>query len=74
MPLALELAAARLRVMTPTQLLARLDHRLALLGTLRAALDEAWDQLTPPERTALGCLSVFEAPCSIEAAENKSKL
>jgi predicted ATPase/DNA-binding XRE family transcriptional regulator len=79
-PLALELAAARTRVLAPEQIAARLDDRLGLLAggspdvpvrqqTLRAALDWSYDLLAPPERALFERLAVFEGGCDIEAAE-----
>ena len=79
LPLAIELAAARVRVMPPRMLLARMSERFKLLAskggrldrqsTLRAAFDWSWDLLAPPERAALAQLSVFEGGFSLEAAE-----
>ncbi|GIF39615.1 BTAD domain-containing putative transcriptional regulator [Actinoplanes xinjiangensis] len=80
MPLAIELAAARLRTMTLDQLAHRLDDRFRLLTggsrtalprhrTLRAVVDWSWDLLTDDERTALCRLSVFAGGASLEAAE-----
>ena len=79
LPLAIELAAARVRVMPPRMLLVRMSDRFKLLAskggridrqtTLRAAFDWSWDLLTPPERAALAQLSVFEGGFSLEAAE-----
>ena len=79
LPLAIELAAARVRVMPPRALLARMDQRFKLLAaagarhdrqaTLRAAFDASWELLTPVEKSALAQLSVFEGGFSIEAAE-----
>ncbi len=79
-PLAIELAAARVRVMTPEQIAARLDDRFRLLTggsrtalprqqTLRALIDWSWDLLSPPERTLLRRLSVFWDGWTLEAAE-----
>lgn len=81
MPLAIELAAARLRTMTLDQLAHRLDDRFRLLTggsrtalprhrTLRAVVDWSWDLLTGEERTALCRLSVFAGGASLEAAEH----
>ncbi|MEU4159697.1 BTAD domain-containing putative transcriptional regulator [Actinoplanes sp. NPDC026670] len=81
MPLAIELAAARLRTMTLDQLAHRLDDRFRLLTggsrtalprhrTLRAVVDWSWDLLTADERTALCRLSVFAGGASLEAAEH----
>ena len=80
LPLALELAAARLRSMTLQQLAARLDDRFRLLTggsrtamarqrTLRAVVDWSWDLLTDPERRMLGRLAVFPGGATVEAAE-----
>jgi predicted ATPase len=79
-PLALELAAARIRVLTPEQIAARLDDRLRLLTggsrtalprqqTLRALVDWSYDLLSEPERVVLGRLSVFLGGWTLEAAE-----
>ncbi|MEU8659154.1 AfsR/SARP family transcriptional regulator, partial [Actinoplanes philippinensis] len=81
MPLAIELAAARLRTMTLEQLAHRLDDRFRLLTggsrtalprhrTLRAVVDWSWDLLSAEERTALCRLSVFAGGASLEAAEH----
>ncbi len=79
-PLALELAAARLRVMPAAELEARLDERFALLTggsraglprqqTLRAMVDWSWELLTGAERAVLGRLSVFAGGFGLAAAE-----
>jgi predicted ATPase/DNA-binding SARP family transcriptional activator len=80
MPLAIELAAARLRAMSIDQLAHRLDNRFRLLTsgsrtalprhkTLRAVVDWSWDLLTDAERMVLRRLSVFSGGASLEAAE-----
>ncbi|GAT64452.1 SARP family transcriptional regulator [Planomonospora sphaerica] len=80
MPLAIELAAARLRTMSVDQLARRLDDRFRLLTggsrtvlprhkTLRAVVDWSWDLLTEAERGVLRRLSVFSGGVSLEAAE-----
>ncbi|MEU5963746.1 BTAD domain-containing putative transcriptional regulator [Micromonospora parva] len=80
MPLAIELAAARLRTMSVDQLARRLDDRFRLLTggsrtalprhrTLRAVVDWSWELLTDAERTVLRRLSVFSGGVSLEAAE-----
>ena len=79
-PLALELAAARIRVLGAHQIAERLDDRFRLLKggarssvprhqTLRATVDWSHDLLPVPERTALRRLSVFPGTFDIEAAE-----
>ena len=80
MPLAIELAAARLRTMSLEQLADRLDDRFRLLTggsrtalprhrTLRAVIDWSWELLTDAERMVLCRLSVFSGGASLEAAE-----
>jgi predicted ATPase/class 3 adenylate cyclase len=79
LPLAIELAAARVRVMSPVALLLRMSERFRLLAssggrvdrqaTLRATFDWSWDLLLPAERMALAQLSVFEGGFTMEAAE-----
>jgi predicted ATPase/DNA-binding SARP family transcriptional activator len=80
MPLAIELAAARLRTMSVDQLASRLDDRFRLLTsgsrtalprhkTLRAVIDWSWALLTDAERMVLRRLSVFSGGASLEAAE-----
>ncbi len=80
LPLAIELAAARLRTMTLRQLAGRLDDRFRLLTggsrtamarqrTLRAVVDWSWDLLDDPERRMLGRLAVFPGGVTVESAE-----
>ena len=79
LPLAIELAAARARVLPPRALLARMSERFKLLSgsggrrdrqsTLRATFDWSWDLLAPAERAALAQLSVFESGFTLAAAE-----
>jgi predicted ATPase/class 3 adenylate cyclase/Tfp pilus assembly protein PilF len=79
LPLAIELAAARVRIMPPRTLLARMRERFDLLtsrggrlsrqATLRGAFDWSWDLLTTPEKAALAQLSVFEGGLTLESAE-----
>jgi len=79
LPLAIELAAARVRLMSPVALLLRMSERFRLLAsaggridrqaTLRATFDWSWDLLLPAERMALAQLSVFEGGFTMEAAE-----
>jgi predicted ATPase/class 3 adenylate cyclase/Tfp pilus assembly protein PilF len=78
LPLAIELAAARVRVLPPRLLAARMRDRFALASarsgrldrqlTLRTALDWSWDMLSDAERAALARLSVFEGGFSADAA------
>ncbi|MFD0416059.1 BTAD domain-containing putative transcriptional regulator [Streptomyces sp. NPDC127108] len=78
LPLALELAAARVRTLGVHGLLSRIDDRFALLGrgfrgaparqrTLRAVIDWSWSLLSPPERTVLRRLAVHDG-CTLDAA------
>ncbi|MDT9693451.1 BTAD domain-containing putative transcriptional regulator [Streptomyces sp. P9(2023)] len=80
LPLAIELAAARLRLLTPRQIADRLDDRFRLLTsgsrtvlprqqTLRAVVDWSWDLLDAGERTLLRRLSVFAGGWDLAAAE-----
>jgi predicted ATPase len=79
LPLAIELAAARSRVLSPTQIVERLKDRFGLLAgargaaarqaTLRAAIDWSWDLLAPWEQGSLAQCSVFEGGFTLEAAE-----
>ncbi|MET8799860.1 BTAD domain-containing putative transcriptional regulator [Nocardia sp. NPDC004568] len=79
-PLAIELAAARLRTMSLDQLADRLDDRFRLLTggsrtaipqhrTLRAVVDWSWELLTDAERTVLRRLAVFAGGASLAAVE-----
>jgi predicted ATPase/DNA-binding CsgD family transcriptional regulator len=79
-PLAIELAAARVGALTVQQIAARLDDRFGLLTggsrtvlprhrTLRAAMDWSYDLLAERERTLLNRLSVFAGGWTLEAAE-----
>ena len=79
LPLAIELAAARVRTLAPRALLARMSERFRLLtstggrpdrqATLRAAFDWSWDLLGPADKLALAQCSVFEGGFTLEAAE-----
>lgn len=82
LPLAVELAAARLRLLTPRMIADRLDDRFRLLGagsgsrtvlprqqTLRAVVDWSWELLTETERAVLRRLSVFVGGCAPSEAE-----
>jgi predicted ATPase/class 3 adenylate cyclase len=80
LPLAIELAAARLRALAPGDLARRLGGKLDLLAgraadrpdrqqTLRATIDWSHDLLTPDEQALFRRLSVFAGGCTLEAAE-----
>jgi predicted ATPase/class 3 adenylate cyclase len=80
LPLAIELAATRTKVLTPEQILSRLKRRLAILTagprslperqrTLRAAIAWSYDLLDPVERRLFARLSVFTGGWTFEAAE-----
>jgi predicted ATPase/class 3 adenylate cyclase len=79
-PLAIELAAARIAALSPAQIADRLGQRFRLLAggergaverhaTLRAAIDWSYDLLSAREQLVLGRLSVFAGTCTLEAAE-----
>jgi predicted ATPase/DNA-binding NarL/FixJ family response regulator len=80
LPLAIEMAAARVNVLTVKQITTRLDDHFALLApaehftfgphqTLQAAIDWSYDLLTEPEQLLLQRLSVFVGGCSLNEAE-----
>ena len=80
LPLAIELAAARIRLLPPETLLERIEHRLDLLAsggpdlparqrTLRATLDWSHQLLTPSEQAVFARLSVFAGGATLEAIE-----
>src|SRR6202040_2815564 len=80
LPLAIELAAARLKILSPSALLTRLASRLQLLTggsrdlpqrqqTLRGTIDWSYDLLTPAEQKLFRRLSVFAGGCTLESAE-----
>src|SRR5829696_4918744 len=80
LPLAIELAAARVRLLPPQALLRRLGNRLKLLKggprdlparqqTLRGTIDWSYDLLTEEEKTLFGRLSVFSGGRTLEAIE-----
>jgi predicted ATPase/class 3 adenylate cyclase len=79
-PLAIELAASQITVMTPAELAGRLDRRFETLAggrrgavqrhqTLRAAIDWSYDPCSSSEQRVLSRLSVFAGGCTREAAE-----
>ncbi|MBV9787232.1 MAG: tetratricopeptide repeat protein [Chloroflexi bacterium] len=80
LPLAIELATARLKLLSPQALLTRLSNRLTLLTegtrnllahqqTLRRTIDWSYDLLTPSEQTLFRRLAVFVGGWTLEAAE-----
>ncbi len=80
MPLAIELAAARLRALTPLQIVDRLADRFRLLTsgsrtalprhqTLRAVVEWSWELLDPEEQAVARRLSLFSGGATLEAAE-----
>jgi predicted ATPase/class 3 adenylate cyclase len=79
LPLAVELAAARARVLSPAQILDRLPQRLDLLKggrdsdprqrTLRATIEWSHELLIPEEQKLFRRLGVFAGGCTLEAAE-----
>jgi len=79
LPLAVELAAVRTKVLSPAQILERLAGRLDLLKggrdadprqqTLRATMEWSYELLAPEEQQLFARLSVFAGGCALEAAE-----
>jgi predicted ATPase/DNA-binding SARP family transcriptional activator/Tfp pilus assembly protein PilF len=80
LPLALELAAARVKVLSPQAMLTRLEHRLTLLQggprdqpvrqqTLRATMDWSHDLLAPEQQALLARLAVFVGGCTIDTVQ-----
>ncbi len=84
LPLAIELATARIRVLRPQELLARLHNRLPMLTegpqdaptrqrTLRATIEWSYNLLSPYERQIFQRLAIFAGGCSLHAAETLCK-
>ena len=80
LPLAIELAAARVKLLSPAALLERLEQRLPLLAggardaperqrTLRATIEWSHELLTPDEQRLFAWLAVFRGGCTLDAAE-----
>jgi len=80
MPLAIELAAARVRLLPPAVLLQRIGHQLQLLAdgprdlperqrTIRATIDWSYRLLTEAEQRLFADLAVFEGGCTLDAIE-----
>ncbi|MEA2509445.1 MAG: hypothetical protein QOG21_1527 [Actinomycetota bacterium] len=80
LPLAVELAAAWVKVLSPSQILTRLDKRLPLLTggardvperqrTLRSTIEWSYDLLSADEQQLFAQLSIFAGGCTLEAAE-----
>jgi len=80
LPLAIELAAARIKFLTPQAILSKLESRLKVLTggardlparqqTLRGAIDWSYDLLPPDERTLFCRMAVFMGGCTFGAAE-----
>ncbi len=81
LPLAIELAAARVKLLSPQAILGRLEKRLDLLTggahdlptrqrTLRDAIDWSYNLLEPSEQALLARLGVFAGGCSLEVADS----
>jgi predicted ATPase/class 3 adenylate cyclase len=84
LPLAIELAAARVKALSPRQILERLDQRLPLLTggardlperqrTLRATIEWSHDLLLPDEQRLFARLAVFRGGCTLDAAEGAAE-
>lgn len=73
-PLAIELAANRLGLMTPCQILDRIGRRFELLGSpsvaLRDAIARSWETLSPAERAVMCQLAIFGGAFDLEAVEH----
>jgi predicted ATPase/DNA-binding winged helix-turn-helix (wHTH) protein len=85
LPLAIELAAARSRLLNPKTILARLSERFALLqtdgrdvpprqATLKATIDWSWHRLKPSLQQALRQLTIFQGAFSLEGAQDVLEL
>ena len=83
LPLAIELAATRMRLLSPQQLLVRLGQRLQILTggssdlprqqTLRSTIQWSYDLLNAEEQRLFQILAIFVGGCSIEAVESVSE-
>ncbi len=84
LPLAIELAAARIPLFTPSELVERLEHRLPQLTggphdhpkrlqTMRNSIAWSYDLLTPAEQAVFRCLAVFAGGGTLAAAEEVCK-
>ena len=80
LPLAIELAASRIRMLEPTEILARLQQHLSVLSTgasnlparhrtLRGAIDWSYQLLNPAEQTLFARLAIFAGGCTREAGD-----
>lgn len=80
LPLAIELAASRIRILGPTEILARLQQHLSVLATggpdvplrqrtLRGTIDWSYQLLKPAEQMLFARLAIFAGGCTLEAAE-----
>ncbi|MCA9730436.1 MAG: AfsR/SARP family transcriptional regulator, partial [Candidatus Eisenbacteria bacterium] len=80
-PLAIELAAARVIALSPTELAQRLDRRFQVLAggrrgavdrhaTLRAAIDWSYELLSPAEQRLLARMAIFSGGCTLNAIED----
>jgi predicted ATPase len=80
LPLAIELAVARIQILTPFDILARLERRLPLLGkgardlparqrTLAGTIEWSYELLDSDEKVLFGRIAVFVGGCTLDAAE-----